>query len=222
METELSYYDKEYFLKKKREYEDEKSWKIDVFFNGLDVEEKSVLDYGSAAGNMAREAKSKKAARIIAYDPIYDSNPDIINSIKVEGIDYISTNELNNLENKFDLIFCSDVIEHVVPKEINLFITNLLKYAHKDSIICLNSPVKINLAFLLGKPLASSSVGHINVMNVWNVIKLFKKHNFTILQNPIIRGISKKKLLKKVENLPYPINSIWGGHYFLRFKQSSC
>lgn len=221
MDFDLSHYDVSYYLKKKKQYEEGKAWKIIPFFQGLKVKRKTVLDYGSAAGNMAKEAVKKHAKFVIAYDPIYDSYPEIIELIQSRGVKFLTTRELQKLHDEFDLIFCSDVIEHVIPNELEVFVADLVRFAHEKTIICINSPVKINLAFIIGRPLASSIQGHINVMNPWDVIKLFKNHGFKLINKPRVLRISKKPILKNFKKLPYPLNSIWGGHYFLRFIPSN-
>lgn len=217
MEVDLSHYDMNYYLTKKAQYEGDRAWKVKPFFRNLQVKDKTVLDYGSAAGNMAIEATRHQARAVFAYDPIYDEHPEIVAAILSPGINYVTTGQLQKFEEKFDLIFCSDVIEHIVPGEVTTFIANLVRVTHEKSIICLNTPVKINLAWIIGKPLASASRGHINVMSPWQVIKLFKMFDFHLIEKPFVRGISKNKLLQHLENLPYPLNSIWGGHCFFRF-----
>jgi|GEM_PF-3554972 len=217
MDFDLSHYDISYYVKKKKEYEQGKPWKIEPFFFGLDVRDRTVLDYGSAAGNMAREAVKRQAKSVVAYDPIYDSHPELVNLIQSDGVDFVTTKHLESIHDKFDLIFCSDVIEHVVPYEIEFFIANLIKFSHQQSVICINSPVKINFAYCIGRPMASTTQGHINVMNPWHVNRLFNKVGFALIAHPIVLGVSKKPLLRKLGDLPYPLNSVWGGHYFMRF-----
>ncbi|MCH7673942.1 class I SAM-dependent methyltransferase [candidate division KSB1 bacterium] len=162
MKFDLSHYDIAYYAKKKEQYEKGQAWKIEPFFYELDVEGKTVLDYGSAAGNMAKEAVKRNAKAVAAYDPIYDNHPEIVELIHSEGIDFLTTEKLRSVHDKFDLIFCSDVIEHVTPEEVDAFVADLVRFANAKSIICVNSPVKINLAFLVGRPLASETQGHIN------------------------------------------------------------
>jgi SAM-dependent methyltransferase len=217
VDFDLTHYDLEYYTKKKKEYEEGKAWKITPFFMNLDVENKLVLDYGSAAGNMAFEAEKRKARRVIAYDPIYDDHPAIIELIQTGAVRFLTTREVSKINDKFDLILCSDVIEHVIPNEVVVFIKDLIRFSHDDSIICINSPVRINLAWLIGKPLASSQQGHINVMNPWKVVSLFKKFGFRLLEKPRIIAVSKNRWIRKLEDLPFPFNALWGGHYFLRF-----
>lgn len=217
MDFDLTHYDLSYYAKKKKEYEAGKAWKIAPFFKSLNVEKKTVLDYGSAAGNMAFEAKKRKASKVMAYDPIYDDHPEIIELIQMGDIKFLTTQEINRVNNKFDLIFCSDVIEHVIPNEVEAFVKDLIRFTHDNSIVCINTPVKINLAWLIGRPLASSSQGHINVMNPWQVVSLFKKFGFKLLEKPLIVAVSKNPLIRKFEDLRFPLNSLWGGHYFLKF-----
>jgi len=217
MDFDLSHYDSSYYAIKKKEYEQGKAWKIEPFFDGLQVRDKTVLDYGSAAGNMAREAVKRQAGTVVAYDPIYDDHAEIVDLVKSEGIDFVTTKNLRSIDDKFDLIFCSDVIEHVVSYEIESFVGELLRFAHDQSVICLNSPVKINLACLTGSPLASATQGHINVMNPWKVKRIFGKFGFLLQLPPMVLGVSKKPVLRRFGDLPYPLNCIWGGHYFMRF-----
>lgn len=220
MEFDLNYYDLSYYQKKIEQYERGEAWKVNPFFEGLTVENKTVLDYGSAAGNMAKEAMKRNAKTIVAYDPIYDAHPEILEAVQINGINFLTTNELRQIEDKFDLVFCSDVIEHVVSSEVKTFVDDLVNFANTPSIICINSPVKINLAWLIGRSLASSTIGHINVMSPWKVISLFRNHQFKLINKPRVLGISRKKIFYYFEKLPYPLNSLWGGHYFMRFTQS--
>ena len=105
----------------------------------------TVLDIGSSS----REYRCKIQPHIDGYifRPLREVGYKIayLDKKNEEGIDIIAdlTDPLfdrNLQKTTYDLIICSNILEHVIDRE--LFINNLLSFAHKGSVIIITVPFK--------------------------------------------------------------------------------
>jgi len=96
-----------------------------------------LLDYGSGNAEFSLFKKKYKIQKIVSYDPLYPKNiKDIFTKYKINSN---PTNDLKEILNeKFDIIICQSVIEHV--NDPNFEITNMRKMLSDNGIIYINNP----------------------------------------------------------------------------------
>ncbi len=113
-----------------------------------DLEGKTVLDIGCGFGRLALLCALHKASRVVAVDlstPLIKTFESIISLLKIDNIEtHIMDVENLKLEpNQFDVIFCCEVIEHLLnPAKLLKTIYSLLK---PDGIVVLSTPNGLNL-----------------------------------------------------------------------------
>lgn len=83
---------------------------------------------------------------------------------------------------KFDLVICSEIIEHV--KDDDLFLKKVHQQLKKDGILYLSTPSPENILYKAGKLDAfDKEVGHLRRYTQKEIIEKLEKNNFKIKKN---------------------------------------
>ena len=169
-------------------------------------EDLSILDYGSGSGKISKLSELLGFKKIVAYDPVY--NEDAKQSYKIA--DFRKINVINNIKElskneKFDIIWCTAVIEHAFS--VKDVFRDLKKLSNSTSIIMISNPImniEKDLIHLLNlnkkKRLLHFHLGHINYMLGKDFNKLIKLHGFKIIPIYPVYNLNNKmlNLLKKI------------------------
>jgi 2-polyprenyl-3-methyl-5-hydroxy-6-metoxy-1,4-benzoquinol methylase len=148
-----------------------------------------ILDYGSGNAELSIFNSIPSIDSITSYDPLYPHN---INEIfKKLNINSEAYNDLSKMKKneKFDLIICQSVIEHVTYPDQE--IKNMKKILSTEGIIYINNPympIKDDLNKLLKAKtitkknrLSCYHIDHINYMTPSTFTKLIKNNDLKVL-----------------------------------------
>jgi 2-polyprenyl-3-methyl-5-hydroxy-6-metoxy-1,4-benzoquinol methylase len=134
----------------------------------------NVLEVGCGDGFGSRiVAEEVNKLTCIDFDPRFISSAKEVSSKKRE-IEYIEHNIISMpMNNKFDSAFSLDVLEHISPKEENIFIENIKKSLTNNGVLIVGCPS------LESQKYASkySKLGHINCKTQED-LKIFLKKYF--------------------------------------------
>ncbi len=197
----------------------------------------NILDYGSGNAEFSIFNDKVKIKSITSYDPLY---PDDVNEIFQRlNIKSKACNDISNLNNteKFDLIICQSVIEHVTyPNQEIKKMKNLLS---TDGIIYINNPympIKKDLKKLIAaKKITKESrlscyhIDHINYMMPNSFIQLISKNDLKVVNfwqkfNSSGKSNNLKNLFKiNINSFLHYITDSFGfyykkQHFFLKHK----
>lgn len=148
----------------------------------------SVLDVGCGTAQKLITFFQKISSEIAGIDqahPISYCNNNYKFSNVTFHVDDFDNPKLN-LQKKFDLIICSDVIEHVEDPE--KLLAYLRKYANKRSIICVSSPERDRL-----RGITNFSSPHKEHVREWNARELrtfIEKSGFRVIDHRIFNALS--------------------------------
>lgn len=97
---------------------------------------KTVIDVGTATGYFAFEFVKRGAKRVVAIDKYSTEIQDTANKLMGTNVEFIKKDLMNFDENfeKFDLVFCSNVLQHV--SDIFTAITKLKLLTKEQAILC--------------------------------------------------------------------------------------
>ena len=148
----------------------------------------SILDLGPGYSNFAFEianlTKSNKVALLDYNDDVLNYQKQQFLAIKIQPTIYkfiLDVEKLNNLSEKFDLILCQEILEHLNnPEEILNALVNLLNI---DGKILITVPTKsselliktLNKNYMLNEPF-----GHIQLFSKKRLLSMIKKSNLEI------------------------------------------
>jgi 2-polyprenyl-3-methyl-5-hydroxy-6-metoxy-1,4-benzoquinol methylase len=144
---------------------------------------KSILDIGCRDGRKLMKLIYPLSDDVYGIDNVkyfidfcrkyYNSNRFFVDDIENPSL---------NLKKKFDLIICSDVIEHLLnPDKLLLYIK---KYCHSNTYIVISTPERdLVRGFNCNSP---PKEGHIREWNSNEFIKYLKHHNFNIISHKIV------------------------------------
>ena len=179
----------------------------------------NVLDYGSGNSEFSLFKEKYKLNNLVSYDPLYPNNiNEIFKSIN------INSKAINNLENikeeKFDIIICQSVIEHVTDP--NKELSNMKNLLNDGGIIYINNPYmnirkdlkKLKSAKQINKNdyISCYHIDHVNYIMPKLFVKLCKKNNLELVNFwQKFHGTSKESSL--INLLKVNIFSLI--HYFL-------
>jgi 2-polyprenyl-3-methyl-5-hydroxy-6-metoxy-1,4-benzoquinol methylase len=143
----------------------------DAKFSEEDFRKKFILDYGCANGIFYKFLTQIYG---VCANNIYgvDIESDMLEDCKKTSSNFYSTNEINKIKKKFDLITMWNVIEHIYdPKSALRYIIDLLK---DDGEILIETPNFGSLAKKLGKDWSHFIViEHINLFSRPAIKKMF-------------------------------------------------
>lgn len=113
------------------------------FLRFLDIEAKEILDIGCGRGEVVNYCARKGTRKVVGTDFSEDavriaselnkSNPNA-EIIEMEAKDII-------FENKFDIIFMLDVIEHITDEEMQGIYPRVYRALKKNGMLILNTPI---------------------------------------------------------------------------------
>jgi len=167
----------------------------------------SILDYGSGGGRVCKLSELFGFNKIVAYDPVYNEGA----KESFEIANFKKINVINNIDKlskheKFDIIWCSSVIEHAFsPKDV---FRDLKKLSNLNSVIFMGNPVmdiEKDLDDLLNLNKGKKNrhlhyhLGHINYMLGKDFNKPVKMYGFKILPiYPLDTNFNIMNLIKKI------------------------
>lgn len=182
-------------------------------------EDLSILDYGSGGGRISKLSELLGFKKITAYDPVY--NEKAKKSFKIAN--FTNINVINNIgqvskNEKFDIIWCTAVIEHAFS--VKDIFRDLKQFSNSSTIIMISNPImdiEKDLIHLLNlnkqKRLLHFHLGHINYMLGKDFNKLINLYDFKIIpiypyynSNHKIISLLKKiivKILPKISRSEY-------------------
>ena len=177
------------------------------------------MDYGSGGGRISKLSELLGFKKITAYDPVY--NEKAKKSFKIAN--FTNINVINNIgqvskNEKFDIIWCTAVIEHAFS--VKDIFRDLKQFSNSSTIIMISNPsmdIEKDLIHLLNlnkqKRLLHFHLGHINYMLGKDFNKLINLYDFKIIpiypyynSNHKIISLLKKiivKILPKISRSEY-------------------
>jgi SAM-dependent methyltransferase len=95
-----------------------------------------ILDVGCGEGRYLRGLISK------GYDVTgIDANEALVSKNNSDGFHCITTKDLSKMENSYDLILMSHIVEHFDPSTLKLFLEGYLERLRKDGILIIATPL---------------------------------------------------------------------------------
>lgn len=153
-----------------------------------DVKDKKILDIGCATGYLGKEIKEKGAQKVCGIDisenAINEAKKNIDEAVALD----IQKDELLFLENYFDAIILSEVIEHLFLPEIA--VQKIRKVLKKDGFLIITTPNFLvfsnRIKMFLGKFQYTESGfldrGHIHFFTYDSLIDFIKKNGFVVME----------------------------------------
>jgi cyclopropane fatty-acyl-phospholipid synthase-like methyltransferase len=165
---------------------------------------KKILDIGSGAGNLKYTLKEHDSELIVVT---LDGNKETINSPLIDvdthfilrtDIDYNLIDE-NGEQIKFDVICSFEHFEHIPPETFNVFLNNIKKHSHDDTIL---------IASVATWKYPTTNV-HCNVLTLkqWDD-KLTKEDGMTKINEPLLNPTNWHARFKSTSELHYKINGL--------------
>jgi len=162
---------------------------------------KKILDVGSGAGNLRHSLiKNNPELLVVTLDgnketmssPLIDPNTHFL--LRTD-VDYELVDENNEII-KFDIISSFEHFEHIEPRYFNVFINNLKKHAHEDTVLIASAA---NWKY-------SGSEVHCNVKtsNEWD-IELTQKYGMKRIEGSILNKVNWSGRINHTFELYYKI-----------------
>ncbi len=193
---------------------------VDINPHNLELRYNNILDYGCANGTFLRFLINKNFPKKRIYGS--DISINMLNDCKSFTDNLCVSDEIGNLNIKFDLITMWDVIEHIHQPKITLDIL-VRKLSNKGEIL-IQTPNYGKLASLMGEEFAHYLVfEHINLLSRSAIIDLFKNFDMTcVTAKSFGANISEMKnqsfVKKAFDKLSKELD--FGSTQLLRFKKN--
>lgn len=186
--------------------------------SNITIKNKLILDVGCGGGILS-ESLSKKGALVTGIDASKNAIKIAIKHAKLTNLNiFYEKNTIeehnNNKNNKYDVITCMEILEHIPDK--NLLIKTCKNLLKTNGHIFLSSINKTTIALIktiifgeyILKIIPINTHSYHKYTNIKNIKNIIKKNNFKI-QN--IKGINYNPILKKTkitknENINYIIH----------------
>lgn len=182
--------------------------KYDMDYNSIDInrfkgqallierifphKKKAVLDVGSGGGGLLVALKNIGYTNLSAVDP----SVQCVNAIKEKGINAFESNLFDlRMDEKFDLILLSHVMEHVV--NLNNAIDRLKKVLNPSGMIYIEVPNALKYTDYYLTPFHFFDVEHINHFGIDALIELGKK-------NGLVVAALGERIFEVSSNVNYP------------------
>ena len=128
-----------------------------------------ILDFGCGDGSLMEEINKVSKNKII-YG--YENSNEMISNLQNKFKDKPNFSFLSNLkEGNFDLIFCTEVIEHLYDKDLKKLIETLKKLKSSSGYIIFSTPNNENLE----KSLIFNPINN-KVFHRWQHVRSWNKH----------------------------------------------
>lgn len=162
----------------------------------------SIADIGCRNGSFLKYIKKKyKNIELFGLD-YFDFHLKKTDKIIRECIVINDISKPLNFKNKYEVVNCTEVAEHIQPKNIDFFLENLKNCCNKYLVISWSSTYSIR---------PDSPPQHLCPLEKEDVLKLINNKGFTFLKNDTLR--LKKLLTNKGEKVNY-----WWGESILIFQ----
>jgi len=175
---------------------------------------KNILDFGCGSGSIISSILSKidpKIQNVFGYEQDQQQVNDLKKEFKaVKNVTFF--NDCDKQKNKFDLILCTEVIEHLYDKELNKLIEIFKRIKTPDGYIIFSTPNKEDLRkSLIYNPIDQSLFHRWQHVRSWDRIKLkdflknkgfsefhFQETTFVKQNDSFIRKIYRKLKYKQL------------------------
>lgn len=152
-------------------------------------ENPSILDLGPGYGNFALELSKQTKSHNIS---LVDYNDDVLNfqinqfaTSNINPVIYksiIGVEQLHSIPEKFDIVLCQEILEHLTcPEEILKELSDLLKV---DGKLIITVPTKFSeqvLKTLNNNYMLNEPFGHIQLFNKKRLLSMLKKTNLELV-----------------------------------------
>ncbi|QNM85896.1 class I SAM-dependent methyltransferase [Polaribacter pectinis] len=179
-------------------------------------DESSVLDFGTGDGYFLSLLREKTKAKISGYEPVDDMFEQLENNISDSSINLI--NNLENVSDKFNTIYCLEVLEHFSEEYQSKLINEIKNKLKPNGKIVISVPVEVGFASLL-KNIVRVSISQLERdTNFKNIIKaLFyrdiqrsKKDNYFLTHIGFnykkLENVFEKESLKRINKVFSPLS----------------
>lgn len=160
-----------------------------------------IIDIGCGGGGFLNYLQSKGYTNLVGYDPS-KSSIEKLHKISVEGmVGNIFDNIPKELENGFDVVISTMVIEHIY--DLNGYISQILKFSRKDrkSYILLSAPAVEGFNEYMCPRANYFNHEHINYFTETSASNMLNKYNLRrINDDPYFVDSGEKILLMMCEN----------------------
>ena len=178
---------KDYKKKNKNWHEEDAKYKSKIISNIIDknkINFESCIDIGCGTGKIIEHLSFKyQNVQFTGYD-IHQELRSFWNNKKVENLNFTNKNPVN-LKEKYHLLLCLDVFEHV--KDYYDFLDEI---GFLSNYYIFNIPLDLCSFKALGKGLknARDSVGHIHYFNTYTALETLKDLDYEILDYKLNPG----------------------------------
>ena len=167
----------------------------------------NILDYGTGSGDFLKKLKHDfpDLKNVYAYEPLIERYNETLENISHHK-NIIVYNSINDIEKKFDIIFCMEVFEHLNKKLIIEALNNIAKALNTKGICIVSVPIETGFGGFL-KNIVRTLIGEThhgsspkNFLKVLFGIKIQRNENVDYISSHV--GFSHHELenLIKIQN----------------------